>query len=491
MAILMAIGLKYFLVEAFQIPTPSMQPVLMGSPATGVHDRILVDKAAYLGSAPERWHVAVFRYPHNQSQNYVKRIVGLGDEKLRIFNGDVYKLMPGEDSKAPSWQTLRKPLGLQDHLWKQIWAQSEEDRSSIGRMFELKRALGGTWKIDEKGVVRAEASGGAVTRTTLELTKPENQYAHGYPSHLRAKIIEEAGSGENLVVSDLDWRLTAGVLDATKAIELRVVELTSENSSRAWRLRVERGADGRGKVTHDFFAVSADLLRGRPATSSLVGEAGLSMRPGASIDLRLANWDDQCFASAGGIALGPIEYASGFEATIGVQMEVVIEGGAELRDMTIARDNTYERWTDEQGRYSNDVVHVPPGHCWMLGDNQRNSDDGRTWRRMKLWHQDGKLVAPGKGTAVVGNARFEYEGRPTQLGVDENPVVVPQRERIVFTDLFGEEHVFAGTPEDLMRSGRSWRQEDQEENARFVPERFFVGRAFATFYPFSRIGLIR
>jgi hypothetical protein len=68
MAILMAIGLKYFLVEAYSIPSPSMQPTLLGSTAAGAYDRILVNKAAYLLSDPDRWQVAVFRYPHNRSQ---------------------------------------------------------------------------------------------------------------------------------------------------------------------------------------------------------------------------------------------------------------------------------------------------------------------------------------------------------------------------------------------------------------------------------------
>jgi signal peptidase I len=41
----MAVLLKYFALEAYVIPTPSMQPTLMGSPAAGQTDRILVDKS--------------------------------------------------------------------------------------------------------------------------------------------------------------------------------------------------------------------------------------------------------------------------------------------------------------------------------------------------------------------------------------------------------------------------------------------------------------
>lgn len=56
-AVLMAVLMKYFAIEAYQIPTSSMQPVMMGSKAAGVYDRILVDKSRYIlpWNEPERW----------------------------------------------------------------------------------------------------------------------------------------------------------------------------------------------------------------------------------------------------------------------------------------------------------------------------------------------------------------------------------------------------------------------------------------------------
>ncbi|MFT5080210.1 MAG: signal peptidase I, partial [Planctomycetota bacterium] len=76
MAIVMAIVLKYFIVEAYRIPTGSMQPTLMGNSATGVYDRILVDKFTPVLRDPLRFETWVFRYPLDQSKNYVKRVVG-------------------------------------------------------------------------------------------------------------------------------------------------------------------------------------------------------------------------------------------------------------------------------------------------------------------------------------------------------------------------------------------------------------------------------
>ena len=67
-AIVMALILKYFLIEAYKIPTGSMQPQIMGDPPTGVFDRVLVNKLVYLLRGPERFEVVVFRKPLWQRQ---------------------------------------------------------------------------------------------------------------------------------------------------------------------------------------------------------------------------------------------------------------------------------------------------------------------------------------------------------------------------------------------------------------------------------------
>jgi signal peptidase I len=87
--ILLVFVLRSFVVEPFRIPSGSMLPTLY------IGDFILVDKFRYgirlpivdfkifeTGS-PKRGEVMVFRYPHDNSTNFIKRVVGLpGDEIL-------------------------------------------------------------------------------------------------------------------------------------------------------------------------------------------------------------------------------------------------------------------------------------------------------------------------------------------------------------------------------------------------------------------------
>jgi len=83
------------LVQAFIVPTPSMDTTVM------VGDHLLVDKLSYAppGSIsryflpytePKRGDVIVFRYPMDISQNYVKRVMGVPGDHIHIVNKVVY-----------------------------------------------------------------------------------------------------------------------------------------------------------------------------------------------------------------------------------------------------------------------------------------------------------------------------------------------------------------------------------------------------------------
>ena len=123
MAIIMAIVLKYFIVEAYRIPTGSMQPTLMGNDQVSVYDRILVDKFSYQFRAPERFEVAVFRFPLDRSKNYVKRIVGVGPEDFRVKYGDLWHR---KDSSEP-WRIIHRPEHVQAETWLRL-AKYEPER---------------------------------------------------------------------------------------------------------------------------------------------------------------------------------------------------------------------------------------------------------------------------------------------------------------------------------------------------------------------------
>ncbi len=71
----------HLVVQNYRVDGPSMTPTLRNS------QYILVDKAEYLFSTPQRGDVVVFAYPLDPSEDYVKRVIGLPGDTVKV-DGD-------------------------------------------------------------------------------------------------------------------------------------------------------------------------------------------------------------------------------------------------------------------------------------------------------------------------------------------------------------------------------------------------------------------
>ena len=72
-----------FLVNAV-IPSGSMEPTIM----TG--DRIFGNRLAYVNEDPQRGDIVIFRYPDNEKELFIKRVIGLPGDVVWIRDGKVY-----------------------------------------------------------------------------------------------------------------------------------------------------------------------------------------------------------------------------------------------------------------------------------------------------------------------------------------------------------------------------------------------------------------
>jgi signal peptidase I len=95
-AVILALFIRTFVVQAFKIPSGSMEPTLL------VGDHILVNKFIY-GikipylrktiipiSEPKRDDVIVFIYPVDQSKDFIKRVIGLPGDTIEIEGEDIF-----------------------------------------------------------------------------------------------------------------------------------------------------------------------------------------------------------------------------------------------------------------------------------------------------------------------------------------------------------------------------------------------------------------
>jgi signal peptidase I len=111
-ALLLALVIRFVLVQPFRIPSGSMQPTLL------VGDYVVVTKWSYgysrysfspipglpegriFGQTPQRGDIAVFRPVGQEDKDFIKRVVGLPGDRIRLIGGVVH--INGEPAKRES-----------------------------------------------------------------------------------------------------------------------------------------------------------------------------------------------------------------------------------------------------------------------------------------------------------------------------------------------------------------------------------------------------
>ncbi len=131
-AAIVALFIRQFVVEAFKIPSGSMIPTLR------IGDHLLVNKFIYgpripftdtrffTWQQPKRGDIIVFKYPENESKDFIKRVVGLQGDKIEIKDGVLFindqpikvtvlgTYESGDQEMGPPF--YRKPILLQEQL---------------------------------------------------------------------------------------------------------------------------------------------------------------------------------------------------------------------------------------------------------------------------------------------------------------------------------------------------------------------------------------
>ncbi len=82
-ALLIVVPIRYFVFQPFFVRGQSMEPNFYHG------DYLIIDELSYQFREPQRGEVIVFRYPHDPSQRYIKRIIGLPEETITIKDGQV------------------------------------------------------------------------------------------------------------------------------------------------------------------------------------------------------------------------------------------------------------------------------------------------------------------------------------------------------------------------------------------------------------------
>jgi signal peptidase I len=146
-----------FLYQPVKVEGTSMLPMLEDQ------DRLFINKIAYRMGEIHQGDVVVFQYPRDHSESYIKRVIGLPGDRLRIDRGDVYvngKLLA--EPYVPNRFTDDRSEGeivLPPHEYfvmgdHRSISRDSRDFGPVDRDLIYGKAVFVYWPIEQVGVVR-------------------------------------------------------------------------------------------------------------------------------------------------------------------------------------------------------------------------------------------------------------------------------------------------------------------------------------------------
>jgi signal peptidase I len=149
-----------FLYQPVKVEGTSMMPSLDDQ------ERIFVNKFVYRLEAIQRGDIVVFRYPRDPSKSYIKRVIGLAGDHIRIVAGQVYVngllleeyYVPSEYADVRSYQEGREVVVppnsyfvLGDH---RTMSNDSRDFGPVNQSYIYGKAVFGYWPVDKLGRLR-------------------------------------------------------------------------------------------------------------------------------------------------------------------------------------------------------------------------------------------------------------------------------------------------------------------------------------------------
>jgi signal peptidase I len=509
-ALILALVVRGFEAQAFVIPTGSMAPTLMGrhkeidcpqcgfryavnaseevdvrSPGRNVYaglcvncryqarldeepsfkgDRILVMMFPYDlpflpgSSPPERWDVVVFRYPEEPEVSYIKRLIGLPGETLRILHGDVYIKQPGSDA----FILARKPLRHQTAMQIGVYDDRHRPRAFTDRSeWRRWRSWSGDWHALDPSQSRYQTEGEpkdqwSELRYHHLVPDPEQWDAilndRELPRPPRATLItdfysyntnmpEESSNllGEPYGDQEGAWMQPHWVGDLSLEADLEVSQIARGGSVRFELIK----AGIPHRCTIDLTSGMAIISRG----DDLLSQCETPIKGTGRYHVAFANVDDRMSLAVNGRAVR----AQGFDYEVGEA--IPIPTAADLapaaiaarnavvvaNDLVLKRDIYYTQypgridyrdvWEDRYPRTPADLfdflsdparfsrlVHVGfhdfeigPDRFFMLGDNSPRSKDSRGWdTEDSRWNSTDRKAWEVPRQLLTGKAFYVY-----------------------------------------------------------------------------------
>jgi signal peptidase I len=427
------------------IVDPMLGPSYLGSEGlrqaqlrTRMGDRILVLKGLYAFTEPRRFDVVVFKNPTDptgESQNYIKRLIGLPNETVWIADGDVFSKKDGD----AEFRIRRKPLHVQRAVWQPI---HHSDYRVMAPARITPRYDGPPWEADGWNVSSRSYRTERADRTLLTWN-PARRSLDDWTAYNMVSVPHMP----TIPVSDL--RIAAGIvpkengLRTTLELEARqhVFEFTIEGADATLRYRPADEPEGwiderqaritplrAGRVTNvEFWHVdqAMRLFINQREVLSLEYE----WTPIERLENATGYEDDNAVHAATRRMIRKPELRWSFEGSPTTLHRVRVD-----RDLYYRYPEDGSRFGElaelspeghGYGTHPDFLATLGPDHFYMLGDNSQASLDSRLWGRphplIAENIDDSPFVVHRK--LLLGKAWVVYFPAPYPITADGWPII--------------------------------------------------------------------
>lgn len=342
-------------------------------------DRLLVDKNIYSLRKPRRWEMVVFRCPDTDPKEngkpYVKRLIGLPGETIRVIDGDVYLITPsGKEIVRKELVEVRETMipvfdmsfPPRPDGWRDRWLVGSETDPRLPH--HLTGAKTPDPSIEGRALI-LDASDSPQTMTTVT-------YRHWDLDDRREEPIRVWNSYDG---SPRHFGQLPAAHDFIMTCELEVTAAATTTGEASFACRLFDGADsvaglitvgpkanGRAQIVWDHH-------------DGLDAVSGVSLVPGKRYRLEFAFVDRRVhFALDGKLVVPaadlPLPESRGEVRRplyLGVRGCRIV-----LYDLKLFRDIHYTQYGEHGTRRP---VTMPEKQYYVLGDNSGNSQDSRKW----------------------------------------------------------------------------------------------------------------
>ena len=443
-------------------------------------DRILVMKFPYEmpwlpgAAAPDRWDVVVFHYPENPETNYIKRLVGLPGEELRINHGDIQTRPAGSSG---DFAIQRKPLIHQRAMQMLVYDDHYRPKALEGKPEWRRWNPSGPWK--------EETPGTFIATPVDEFTWTDLRYRHLLPDPDQWAAIEKNAplprSPRSTLITDFysyNTNTNVSYYDSVQQYEGWLQSNWVGDLTLACRVDLEAAQPG-GMIKFELVEggisnrCDVDLLSGIVSLyhgDKKLGESTPTVFRGIGAhDIEFANVDDRLTLSIDGELIfgdglpyddGPTAPYAPTAADLdpaGISIKATkasVSGLVLKRDIYYTQDPRYpdfkipgvdlmDRESKEESSsviamfdFLSDPVKfaalkdqsprekylIRPNHFMMMGDNSPRSSDSRAWGSKDIsWRVDDRLSWEVPRSMLIGKAFFVYWPHGKPFGPDIRP----------------------------------------------------------------------